>query len=82
MAGRGRNNNNGNGVSDGNVARIIHTIANSVGNIAPRNREQSKFEMTAKFEKLHFNKFFGGSNPYEAEAWLRHNKKLLDPSDI
>ncbi|GMP47048.1 hypothetical protein CsSME_00014984 [Camellia sinensis var. sinensis] len=39
-------------------------------------------EMIAKFEKLHHHKFLGVSNPYEAEAWLRQIKKLLDTSDI
>ncbi|XP_028078909.1 uncharacterized protein LOC114280732 [Camellia sinensis] len=38
--------------------------------------------MIVKFEKLHPHKFLGGSNPYEAEAWLRQIKKLLDTSDI
>ncbi|GMP62312.1 hypothetical protein CsSME_00024461 [Camellia sinensis var. sinensis] len=39
--------------------------------------EQSKFEMIAKFEKLHPYKFFGGSNPYKAEVWPRQINKLL-----
>ncbi|XP_028054834.1 uncharacterized protein LOC114259046 [Camellia sinensis] len=71
MAGRTRNNNNGNGdgVSDGNVARIIRAIADRVGNIPPRNQDQNKSEMIAKFEKLYPHKFLGGSNPHEAEAW-------------
>ena len=84
MAGRTRNNNNGNGdgVSDGNVARIIRAIADRVRNIPPRNQDQSKSEMIAKYEKLHPHKFLGGSNPHEAEAWLRQIIKLLDTSDI
>lgn len=44
--------------------------------------EQSKFEMIAKFEKLHPYKFFGGSNPYKAEVWPRQINKLFDTSDI
>ena len=84
MAGRTRNNNNGNGdgVPDGDVARIIRAIADRVGNIPPRNQDQNKSEMIAKFEKLRPHKFLGGSNPHEAEAWLRQIKKLLDTSDI
>ncbi|XP_028069881.1 uncharacterized protein LOC114272392 [Camellia sinensis] len=84
MAGRTRNNNNGNGdgVLDGDVARIIRAIADRVGNIPPRNQDQNKSEMIAKFEKLRPHKFLGGPNPHEAEAWLRQIKKLLDTSDI
>ena len=84
MAGRTRNSNNGNGaeVSDDNIARIICTIADRVGNIPPRNQDQNKSEMIAKFEKLRPHKFLGGPNPHEAEAWLRQIKKLLDTSDI
>ncbi|XP_028083106.1 uncharacterized protein LOC114284408 [Camellia sinensis] len=86
MAGRTRNNNNGNGdgVSDGDVARIIRAIADRASNIPPRNQDQNKSEMIAKFEKLRLHKFLGGSNPHEAEAeaWLRQIKKLLDTSNI
>ncbi|XP_028061082.1 uncharacterized protein LOC114264598 [Camellia sinensis] len=84
MAGRTRNNNNGNGdgVPDGDIVRIIRAIADRVGNIPPRNQDQNKSEMIAKFEKLRPYKFLGGSNPHEAEAWLRQIKKLLDTSDV
>ncbi|XP_028097350.1 uncharacterized protein LOC114297168 [Camellia sinensis] len=84
MARRTRNNNNGNGdgVPDGEVARIIRAITDRVGNIPPRNQDQNKSEMITKFEKLRPHKFLGGSNPHEAKAWLRQIKKLLDTSDI
>ncbi|XP_028122727.1 uncharacterized protein LOC114319866 [Camellia sinensis] len=84
MAGRARNDNNGDGdgVFDGDVARIMRAIADRVGNIPPRNQYQRKSEMIAKFEKLHPHKFLGGPNPHETEAWLRRIKKLLDTSGI
>ncbi|XP_028072240.1 uncharacterized protein LOC114274494 [Camellia sinensis] len=83
MAGRTRNNNaNGDRVPDDDVARIIHAIADRVGNIPPQNQDQNKSGMIAKFQKLRPHKFLSGSNPHEAEAWLRQIKKLLDTSDI